>query len=106
MKEEKKDKEGKKDEVKKLRKFKISMVSDRVVTEQEFKLWKRMNNIEFKKKDLDKAKIQLRNALSFKYVRNEMNAHVLERNLKRIKEGNFKGMSLVDIKIELREELN
>jgi len=106
VKEEKKDKEGKKDEVKKLRKFKISMVSDRVVTEQEFKLWKRMNNIEFKKKDLDKAKIQLRNALSFKYVRNEMNAHVLERNLKRIKEGNFKGMSLVDIKIELREELN
>jgi hypothetical protein len=35
-----------------------------------------------------------------------MNAHVLERNLKRIKDGNFKGMSLVDIKIELKEELN
>ena len=51
----KKDKDGK--ELKKLRKFKISMVSDRVVTEQEFKQWKRSNYIEFKKKDLDRAKI-------------------------------------------------
>ena len=34
-----------------------------------------------------------------------MNLHVTQRNLRKIRDGNFKGMSLVDVSIELKEEL-
>lgn len=39
------------------------------------------------------------------YDRDRLNNHVMMRNLKKIKAGNFGGMSLVDVRIELKEEL-
>jgi hypothetical protein len=90
----------------KLKQFKLNMISDGVVSENEFQRMKHDNPDYCLSQDyLSKKLVEISEATKFQYDKESMMRLVNQQMYARIKAGNFKGLNLSGILITLQGEL-
>ena len=87
----------------------MSEISDRPVTEEEFTKFKasyeKANRNAFTWDKFQIYKNHFKTALPFMFKREDINKNVFDRNIKKIMEGNFNGLCMIDIKVQLAQEI-
>ena len=91
----------------KIKQFKLTLVSDAIVTEVEFKKCLRENRQEeIDKAHLDKVKKKLEDCRRFQYDKQKMAKQIAKQTMDKIMAGNFKGLNLSDCKLTLLGQIS
>ena len=87
----------------------MSEISDRPVTEEEFTKFKasyeKANRSPFTWDRFQICKNYFKTALPFMFRREDLNKHVFDKNIKKIMDGNYSGLCLIDIRVQLAQEI-
>lgn len=90
----------------KVKQFKISMISDRDPSENEYqKLLNDNPKLQLTKDAVDLRQKQIKDATWFLYNKNEFERLLNEQNYNKIRQRNFNGLNLTSIKMTLMGEL-
>ena len=86
--------------------FRLEKVSNVLVTENEFNLFRRTNrHLNINQDFINSMKKQLENVWEIRFDRTKINDIVFKQNLDKIKRGKYKGLNLTDFKLSLLGEV-
>lgn len=90
----------------KLKDFKLNMISDQKCTQEEFdKLVKDNKKLTINHEFINQMRHQFSDAMKFQQDRDEVKRLLHKQTYDRIKHGNYRGLNLMDIKINLQGEI-
>lgn len=95
---------------KKVWRIKMSEISDRPVTEEEFikfkSSWEKAKKCGFTWQNYQDMKDKFKTALPFMFKREDLNKNVFDKHIKKINQGNFVGLCLIDLRVQLQQVID